>query len=78
MRVGTFRVRRLVPVVALASTRGCVGACQSAAAELNGAVRAGDRRGRHRARARFGDYELIQAPAVGRSGSQVVVGTAGG
>ena len=75
MIVGTYRVRRLVPVVALAVIAGVfvpvsavaqqVGVCDQAIAE------AGTGQGT------FGGYELVQGPDVGRSGSQVVVGTAG-
>ena len=70
-----LRVRGLVPVVVLATLAGVfvpvrgaaqqVGVCDQAIAE------AGTGQGT------YGRYTLVQAPAVGRSGSQVVVGTAG-
>jgi len=70
-----FRVRLLVPIASLATIAGASvplsgvaqqpGVCDQAIAE------AGTGEGA------FGGYELIPAPDVGRSGSQVVVGTAG-
>ena len=70
-----FRVRLLVPVASLATIAGVSvplsgaaqqpGVCDQAIAE------AGTGQGA------FGGYELIEAPDVGGSGSQVVVGTAG-
>ena len=47
MNVGTFRVRRLVPVAALATIAAGVGAAQWRGS-TGGRVRSGDRRGRHR------------------------------
>ncbi len=75
MNVATFRVRRLVPVAALAMTAAVFvplsGAAQQAGVCDQAIAEAGTGEGN------FGDYELIQAPDKGRSGSQVVVGTAG-
>ena len=75
MKVGTFRVRRLVPVAALATIAVvCVplsGAAQQAGVCDQAIAEAGTGQGT------YGRYKLVQAPAVGRSGSQVVVGTAG-
>ena len=71
-----FRVRWLVPVVVLATIAGVFvpvrGAAQQAGGVCDQAIaEAGTGQGT------YGRYTLVQAPAVGRSGSQVVVGTAG-
>ena len=75
MKVGTFRVRRVVPVATLVMTA-AVSVPLSGAAQVAGVcdqamAEAGTGQGT------YGRYKLVQAPAVGRSGSQVVVGTAG-
>ena len=76
MKVGTLPVRRLLPLAALATIAGVFvpvrGAAQQAGGVCDQAVaEAGTGQGT------YGRYTLVQAPAVGRSGSQVVVGTAG-
>ena len=76
MQVGTFRARWLVPVVALAIFAGVVvpvrGAAQQQPSVCEQAIaEAGTGQGT------YGRYRLVQAPDVGRSGSQVVVGTPG-
>ena len=73
--VGTFRVRGLLPVAALAAIAvvwvPLTGAAQQASVCDQAIAEAGTGQGT------YGRYKLVQAPAEGRSGSQVVVGTAG-
>ena len=75
MKVGTLRARRLVPLAVLAMIAGVYvpasGAAQQASVCDQAIAEAGTGQGT------YGRYTLIQAPAVGRSGSQVVVGTPG-
>ncbi len=75
MKVGTFRVRRLLPVAALAAIAvvwvPLSGAAQQASVCDQAIAEAGTGQGT------YGRYTLVQAPEMGRSGSQVVVGTAG-
>ena len=75
MMVGTFRVRGLLPVAALATIAvvwvPLSGAAQQAGVCDQAIAEAGTGQGT------YGRYKLVQAPAEGRSGSQVVVGTAG-
>ena len=75
MKVGTLPVRRLLPLAALATIAvvwvPLNGVAQQTSVCDQAMAEAGTGQGT------FGRYRLIQAPAEGRSGSQVVVGTAG-